>query len=237
MRILVVIGFIACLGCGISGPDSTRHTTQSITCSNDEVPIYRNQFQPFAGASGVATAPEAAAGTISSDASAGAAKAPVLEGGSDGAPISAMAATCGAAPCAAGEVAVEEPSRTPMNGTELGGFTDGPSTGPAAPPTPKPTPETIAIVCTTPPPACAAGLSPQFTSKRTWECTDCSLVVTFGGIYGNYRRCVNKPTVACGHGEVPTFGLENEQWECKPTCDNGLYDQHTIDGVLVCVPC
>ncbi len=93
------------------------------------------------------------------------------------------------------------------------------------------------VVCAQPPPSCPAGFSPQFTAKHVWECTDCGLVVTFGGIFGNYRRCVNNPTLTCPTGEVPTFGLEEETWQCKPTCDNGMYDQHTVKGVLVCVPC
>jgi hypothetical protein len=63
------------------------------------------------------------------------------------------------------------------------------------------------------------------------------MVVTYGGIYGNYRRCVSTPTLTCPGGEVPTYSYELENWECKPTCDNGMYDRHTINGQLVCVPC
>ena len=73
--------------------------------------------------------------------------------------------------------------------------------------------------------------------KHTWECTDCALVVTYGFLYGNYRRCVNEPHVNCPEGQVPTWVVEDEQWECKRTCDNGQYDRHAIQGQTVCVPC
>src|SRR5439155_12223855 len=103
---------------------------------------------------------------------------------------------------------------------------------------PAPTPPAgPTLICAPTPPECPAGLSPQFTLRKTWECTDCSLVVTYGGIFGNYRRCVNKPQVTCTGEEVPTWSFGDEQWQCKTKCDNGLYDQHTIEGVLVCVPC
>ncbi len=45
------------------------------------------------------------------------------------------------------------------------------------------------------------------------------------------------PTVVCPQGQTPTWSYDKEDWECDPTCDNGMYDQHTIDGQLVCVPC
>jgi hypothetical protein len=156
-----------------------------------------------------------------------------------------MKVSCGQAPkCNSGQVAVVVPPKTGGGGgVAAGGIaTAGPSatidsasTTPAVPATP-PAPQ-VETVCTDPPPDCPPGLSPQFTIKKTWECTDCSLVVTYGGIYGNYRRCVGHPNVICPQGQVPTWSLEDEKWECKDKCDNGLYDQHTIDGVMVCVPC
>ena len=112
-------------------------------------------------------------------------------------------------------------------------------TGDDSPPTPEPQPTPAPTTkCAPPAPTCAAGLSPQYSlSKSIWECTDCSLVVTYGGIFGNYRRCVSSPTITCPVEQVPTYSYEGEIWECKPTCDNGMYDQHTISGQLVCVPC
>jgi hypothetical protein len=98
-----------------------------------------------------------------------------------------------------------------------------------------------AYVCAPPPPSCPEGQSPQFTQKNAWECTDCALVVSYGSIYGNFRRCVNEPKLQCPDGQVPTWVFEDDQWECQwecqDTCDNGQYDQHTINGTTVCVPC
>jgi hypothetical protein len=167
----------------------------------------------------------------------------------------AMTMTCGVAPCAPGQVAAEAPPAvTAGTGTATGGIaTAGPTA--AAPPTRTATTDVAApstsapvagaaastpppnLVCAPPPPACPEGQSPQFTGKHTWECTDCSLVVTYGGLYGNYRRCVNMPHLTCPDGAVPTWVYEDEQWECKTKCDNGQYDQHTVQGVMVCVPC
>jgi hypothetical protein len=155
-----------------------------------------------------------------------------------------MTVSCGTATCGPGQVAVETP---PMVGGPGGPGTGAPTasgaaSGAASPPSAAgsssgqlPPPGTL--TCADPPPSCPAGQSPQFTTKQTWECTDCSLVVTYGGQYGNYRRCVNAPQLVCPDGQVPTWVFEDEQWECKPTCDNGQYDQHTINGQLVCVPC
>jgi hypothetical protein len=148
----------------------------------------------------------------------------------------AMVQSCGSAPCAPGQVAVELPPMVGSPGTGAGG---APSAGAAdsTAAASAPVPADGTIVCTDPPPPCPQGQSPQYTSKGTWECTDCSLVVTYGGIYGNYRRCVSLPHLDCPQGQTPTWVFEDDQWECKPTCDNGQYDQHTIGGQLVCVPC
>ena len=117
----------------------------------------------------------------------------------------------------------------PVAAADTAPTSSAPAADPSAP--------TAKLFCTDPPPSCPQGQSPQFTSKKTWECTDCGLVVTYGGIYGNYRRCVNKPHLNCPAGNVPTWVFEDEQWECKTKCDNGQYDQHTVEGTLVCVPC
>jgi len=176
-------------------------------------------------------------------------------------PITAMVASCKPTMCAPDQVAVEIP---PMAGGNSGGVSEGggappsstgeerpatdDSTGNAtaadAPALPTPsTPPNVqlsppgTLLCVSPPPACDNGESPQFNSKGQWECTDCAIVVTYGGAYGNYRRCANAPTIKCDDGQVPTWVFETETWECKKTCDNGQYDQHTIGGELVCVPC
>jgi hypothetical protein len=237
-KLVAAIGFLALVGCGVEQQSEVKKTTQGLTCETaGQVPIYKNRFQPFSGSSGVASGADAAAGRISEDAPAGP-TAPPVDTQTSG-PLTAMSESCGTAICAPGEVAVEELPRS--GGGGVGGVGapagGGDFGGDALPPTPPPAPPAAKLLCTTPPPACPAGTSPQFTSKHVWECTDCGLVVTFGGIFGNYRRCVNMPKLTCPTGEVPTFGLEDETWQCKPTCDNGMYDQHTVSGVLVCVPC
>jgi hypothetical protein len=244
MRILFSAVLVTLVGCGMGQEQNVHKTTQGLECKGAEVPIYRNNFQPYAGGSGVASGADAAAGRLSEDSPGQSAPPPLQTGKSE--PLTAMTEQCGQAPiCFPGQVAVEELPRAGNGGGGIG--TAGPTEGdfggdelPPSPPTPpaNPTPAPLGtVVCADAPPQCPAGESPQFTSKRTWECTDCGLVVTFGGIFGNYRRCVNNPTLTCPQGQVPTFGLENETWECKPTCDNGMYDQHTVNGTLVCVPC
>jgi hypothetical protein len=240
------------------GSHQVRSADQPITCEGSDVAIYTNRFIPQPGASGVATGGEAAAGAISSDR-----PAPSGGGGgtmtapADGGPLTAMTVTCGPANCAPGQVAIEAPPMVTGGGfgggigapsgaggvgaTGVGAAGAGGAPAPGTPgpaPTPSPQlPPAGTLVCADPPPACPPGQSPQFTSKQTWECTDCALVVTYGGAYGNYRRCVSEPHLDCPSGQVPTWVFEDEQWECKNTCDNGQYDQHTVDGMLVCVPC
>jgi hypothetical protein len=278
MRKLLAIPFLTLLAC--QGTETTGQS-ESLICSGADVPVYRNRFAPQAGASGVATAPEAAAGIISSDAPAGTASsalpvapetapagtgsAPPADssppadsvppadssppaatadaGAAGGGPITAMVATCGPSPCSPGLVAVEAPpavaATTSTEGPALAPSPATPETAaPAAAASAAPPPSsTTTLVCAPPPPSCPDGQSPQFTMKSTWECTDCSLVVTYGFLYGNYRRCVNLPHIECPSGQVPTWVFEHEQWECKTTCDNGQYDQHVAQGLLVCVPC
>jgi hypothetical protein len=277
MRKIIGIPLLALLACQGGGPSETTRQQASL-CSGTDVPIYKNRFAAQYGSSGVATAPEAAAGVISSDAPAGGTAGPVAttpgapavtassapaapeptgtgtatDAGTADGRYTAMIVTCGAAPCSTDQVAVEAPPTVGAGpGTATTGIgVAGPSAPAAAPTTsaaaagttapsaaaPASTPPTN-LICTSPPPPCPEGQSPQFTSKQMWECTDCSLVVTYGGIYGNYRRCVNMPHLTCPDSEVPTWVYEDEQWECKTKCDNGQYDQHTIQGVMVCVPC
>ncbi len=247
MRPLITLTLLSLAGCG--GDGGARSHSEPLDCSDGQVPIYSSRFTPAAGASGVATPADAEAGKTSSDPAATGEAASATTGSSD---TTAMTVTCGKANCPSGKVAVDVPPMEP-SGSGSGGLSGTPSTsegkaspsGTPTPPsdssppssgTPTPSPADM-IVCTDPPPVCPTGQSPQFTVKNTWECTDCALVVTYGGTYGNYRRCVDAPHLNCPDGQVPTWVFEDEQWECKPECDNGAYDQHMIGDTLVCVPC
>lgn len=69
------------------------------------------------------------------------------------------------------------------------------------------------------------------------KCVECDVVVQYGGIFDSERVCAPRPNVSCGGGSTPTFDHQQRQWQCAPTCNNGLYDQRYLDGQLVCVPC
>jgi len=141
----------------------------------------------------------------------------------DGEPIQTM--TCEASTCASDEVAVDledcaslgdDPERFDELGADCG----------------------RKQLCVAPPPECADGTFPTYRDPAGWSCEPpCEIIVSYGGIYGGERRCASNPDLSCPPEEVPTFTLEGEVWECRPTCDNGLYDQHYIDGQMVCVPC
>ena len=239
MRSIATLGVLVLSGCGVgvAGP-MTRKSTQAIDCASGQVPTYKNRFQPVGGASGVASGKDAAAGQVSADRP-DAPPVQVDDSQMQNGQLTAMLLTCGGASCGDDQVAVEQTPRAPTYG---GGAKTSDSAGPSAgdgvsgDDSPPPAPP-ITLICAEPPPDCPSGQSPQFTNHNTWECTDCAMVVSYGAAYGNYRRCVNAPTVVCNTGEVPTYVLEDEAWECKTTCDNGTYDQHAIDGVTVCVPC
>jgi hypothetical protein len=257
MRLIFVAAVMACAACGVGGNKNWQSTSQPLSCDQGDIPVYTNRFTPQSGGSGVATGADAAAGKINSDGpsgpTAGGAKTDGTGGGGattppstdPGGPITAMVASCGQAPCAPFQVAVEFPAAPSGGGVGAGvaSATDaaGPAAGGAAPsgadPATPPSDPPPSVKCAPPPPDCQPGFSPQYTGHDTWECTNCALVVTYGGIYGNYRRCVNAPNIACPQGQVPTWSYDQEIWECKDTCDNGMYDQHTIEGQLVCVPC
>ena len=227
MKRLAVVALLPLFACD---PGTVGSNNSAVTCSDGETPIYANRFVPQAGASGVATGSDAQNGMTSS-----APQTPVSNMGDSS--LTAMTVSCGHSPCAAGQVAIEIP---PALGPVVGGIGDavgGPSTMGGPTPTPSPDAGAAMYACAAPPPSCPAGLSPQYTMKKTWDCTDCTIVVTYGGAYGNYRRCASLPTITCETGQVPTWVFEDEAWECKKTCDNGQYDQHTIGGILVCVPC
>jgi hypothetical protein len=235
MRNLSIVLILAA-GCSTSPSSSDQKYVQ---CSGSDIPIYSPRYASQYGGSGVATPADAAAGRTSSDPNA---PIPQSDPGN-----TAMVVRCGQAPaCGQDQVGIEYPS--PAGGGATGG-------GDALPPTSVPTggpvrdpstgdPATTGtgtadskIVCASPPPFCGPGLSPQYTDKGGWECTDCALVVTYGGIYGNTRLCTSLPDLMCPEGETPTWVFEDDSWECQPTCDNGQYDQHVIGGEMVCVPC
>jgi hypothetical protein len=185
----------------------TASADPSECIAKGQVPIYANRFSSSCGASSVVSGRDALASAADTSGSGSSSSA------SD-TPASAMVVSCGAAQCPAGQVGVVGADPTNL-GTPAG-----------------------AVGCAEPPPSCPGGESPQYLfSSSTWECTGCDLVVTYGATYGNYSRCASTPTIECGSGEVPTWDLDSEQWGCKPTCDNGDYDQHSVDGSTVCVPC
>ncbi len=227
MRSVGLTVVLLCTGCGMGiAPPATKKATQEITCDQGQVPVYKNRFQPVSGASGVAAGADAYNGQVSADRP-DAPPVPVDTTPADDGGLSAMTVTCGEAACPDGQVAVEDPARAPTYGTGAGGISGGgdfagdpaggaPAPSPDTPPAPPATPP-AATVCAPPPPDCAPGQSPQFTVQKTWECTDCSLVVTYGGVYGNYRRCVNAPTVVCGEGEVPTWRSKTSSGSARPS--------------------
>ena len=175
--------------------------------SNGQTPIYSNRFSSACGSSSVVAGADAASGTSSSGPSA----SPTPPGD---APPSAMVVSCGQAVCPAGQVGLASPN--PTNSAAAAG----------------------AVRCVDPPPSCADGESPQYVSSSSaWQCTGCAVVITYGATYGNYSRCASAPTIECPGGQVPTWDVTAEQWQCQPTCDNGQYDQHSVNGSTVCVPC
>ncbi len=93
-------------------------------------------------------------------------------------------------------------------------------------------------ICVPPPPSCPMGQSPTYIASGRWRCDPpCTYIVHYGGLFGGRSVCAGRPMISCGSGTVPTFVEETETWECRPTCNNGLYDQITLSGSLVCVPC
>ena len=94
------------------------------------------------------------------------------------------------------------------------------------------------LTCIDQPPECAEGTFPTYHEDGTWTCDPpCDLVIHYGAIYGNETVCAENPDLECPAGTVPTWVFETDTWECRPTCDNGLYDQIWVEGALFCVPC
>lgn len=94
------------------------------------------------------------------------------------------------------------------------------------------------LICASPPPYCGPTLWAQYSLSGRWDCTDCSVVIHYGALFGGVTRCAPPPsTVQCTGGEVPTFDAMKEQWLCAPKCNNVQYDQVMLGGMLVCIPC
>lgn len=92
------------------------------------------------------------------------------------------------------------------------------------------------VMCVPPPPHCPAGQQLDLQGGML-TCVPCDLIVQYGALYAGRRVCAPTPHLMCSGGETPTFVFETQSWECRPTCDNGQYDQHYIAGMLVCIPC
>jgi hypothetical protein len=93
-------------------------------------------------------------------------------------------------------------------------------------------------VCVPPPPECPEGRYANYTGYASWDCEPpCEIIVHYGGIYGGLNVCTERPRLSCPGGQSPTFVYETQEWVCRPTCDNTLYDRIVLDGAVVCVPC
>ncbi len=93
-------------------------------------------------------------------------------------------------------------------------------------------------ICVPPPPECPEGTSPNYRASGMWRCDPpCDLIIHYGSIFGGRNVCAGIPDITCPSGQVPTFVEETETWQCRATCNNGLYDRINLDGMLVCVPC
>ncbi len=91
-------------------------------------------------------------------------------------------------------------------------------------------------MCVPPPPRCPAGQQIDYRAGSL-VCVPCELIIQYGAIYSGRRVCAPIPHLECSGGLTPTFVFETQTWECRTTCDNGLYDQHFLGGMLICVPC
>ena len=85
--------------------------------------------------------------------------------------------------------------------------------------------------------ACPQGQQLDYVAPDGWRCVPCHYVVQFGVLFAFERVCANEGRLKCWEGTVPTFVEDTRRWECRPTCNNGLYDQIVLDGRLLCVPC
>jgi hypothetical protein len=225
MKSFLLLSFLALTGCGASGSDFVDKTSYlGSVASECRLAAQTTTIDPASCVS-MGKVPvysnrfstSCGASSVISGKEALAGAAPSSDSATPSAPsdspASAMTVSCGDPTCAAGDVAVV----APMDVTSANAGT---------------------TQCAAAPPSCPNGQSPQYVfSSSTWQCTDCSVVITYGGTYGNYTRCASAPTISCQTGQVPTWVVNDEQWECQDTCDNGQYDQHAVAGSTVCVPC
>jgi hypothetical protein len=244
------------------GPTDTAALAQ---CSAGQTVLYSKVTPPSAGvdgASGIADAPAVLGGSGPSSSSAGS------TGGGATAPASmtpyaSTAASCVPEVCPAGEVAV--PNLQQVSSSSSG--TSGAASPPVSPPVasdpggagtpssgaPSPTPTTAPstvdasqVICTAPPPECAAGEAASYAPAGFWHCMPlCDannadlVVISYGGIYGHGGICAGlPPQKACPTaGQVWTWDFLDEAWKCEVECDNGQYDRHTFGDQTICVPC
>ncbi len=97
-------------------------------------------------------------------------------------------------------------------------------------------PGATTLTCLPRPPSCMTGMRLDLVSGR-WACAPCAVIVQYGGMWANERVCADLPRLECVTGQVPTFVRELRRWECRPRCDNGLYDLRSLGPLEVCIPC
>lgn len=99
-------------------------------------------------------------------------------------------------------------------------------------------PNSGGATCVLPPAECPAGNYPSYAGGGSWICEPpCEWIIHYGHLFGFQNHCADRPSFSCPSGQVPTFVRETETWQCRTTCNNGLYDRITVDGVLLCIPC
>jgi hypothetical protein len=115
--------------------------------------------------------------------------------------------------------------------------------------------EASTVTCTSGPPVCASGTSPEYIAPvqvyedtgvsdgmmqtaGTWRCSGpCDLIVNYGAMFNLRKVCTSKPNLQCTGDTVATFIVETETWSCQAACEGGKYDPATYEGANVCIPC
>ncbi len=94
------------------------------------------------------------------------------------------------------------------------------------------------LACVPPPSDCPPGQHPTYQG-RGWRCDPpCDKLVQYGHLFDYEQSCAPPPPATpCPSGQVQTFVYETQRWECRRTCNNGLYDRRRVDGINVCIPC
>lgn len=92
--------------------------------------------------------------------------------------------------------------------------------------------------CVPPPGDCPPGQHPSYAGGGSWICQGpCDWIVQYGHIYDFERHCADRPMLTCPGGQVPTFVLETQTWQCRDVCNNFWYDRIYVEGMLYCIPC